>query len=87
MSMQRTTLDDVCNLLSQIWQEVETIKTAYIMKEERDEKRWADLIDTIESYDSILRAMTDEMTDNKHDIVQKLDELGREIIEAIPESE
>ena len=85
--MQRTTLDDVCNLLSQIWQEVETIKTAYIEKEERDQRRWDGLIDTIESYDSLLRAMTDEMTDNKHDIVQKLDELGREIIEAIPESE
>ena len=85
--MQRTTLDDVCNLLSQIWAEVETIKTAYIEKEERDQQRWADLIDTIESYDSILRAMTDEMTDNKHDIVQKLDELGRDIIDALPESE
>ena len=85
--MQRKTLDDVCNLLSQIWQEVETIKTAYIMKEERDQRRWEGLIDTIESYDSILRAMTDEMTDNKHDIVQKLEDMGREIIEAIPESE
>ena len=89
--MSGKTLDDVCELLEQVvnqlskvWSEVEFIKTALVEKEmEIDSKRWKNLMEKLGDIDP----MQSTVVDGFAVIHDKLDEFKKEVIEAIPDSE
>ena len=93
--MSGKTLDDVCELLEQVvnqlskvWSEVEFIKTALVEKEmEIDSKRWKNLMEKLGDIDSSVAPMQSTVVDGFAVIHDKLDEFKKEVIEAIPDSE